>query len=127
MNAETPNPFKPGAGRVPPELAGRDEIIQSVERVMSQVLSDSEGDRPIVVSGLRGVGKTVLLNEFVRRANRSRRWIAVKVEATRDRSLAQGLTQELHTALRQTMSIGDHAKDKLAVRSEEHTSELQSR
>lgn len=114
MDNDIPNPFKPGAGRVPPVLAGRDEIILSVARTMDQVLRNSEGDRPIVISGLRGVGKTVLLNEFLRRAHGSRLWMAVKVEATRDRSLAQGLTQELHTALRQTMSLGEHTKEKLA-------------
>ena len=105
------NPFRPGAGRVPPELAGRDQLITDVSRLMDQMLADSEGDRPIVISGLRGVGKTVLLNEFVRRARGSSRWIAIKLEATIGRSLAQMLARELHNELRKIASPGDRAKD----------------
>lgn len=46
------NPFKPGAGRVPPVLAGRDAIMSVVDRVMRDVVGNGEGDRPIVISGL---------------------------------------------------------------------------
>lgn len=107
------NPFKPGAGRVPPVLAGRDAIMSVVDRVMRDVVGSGEGDRPIVISGLRGVGKTVLLNEVIVRANRSRRWIAVKVEALTGRSLAAQLAQSLHAELRKQMSIGDQVVEKL--------------
>lgn len=109
----TPNPFRPGAGRVPPELAGRDAVLQSVQNLMTGVIAQSEGDRPMIISGLRGVGKTVLLNEFVRQARESSRWIAIKLEATAERSLAEPLTRELHSALRRTMSLGEHVGEKL--------------
>lgn len=105
------NPFRPGAGRVPPELAGRDEIVSEVAHLMNQVLEASEGDRPIIISGLRGVGKTVLLNEFVRRAHESTRWVAIKLEATAGRSLSQMIAQELHIELRKLMSSGDHVRE----------------
>lgn len=58
------NPFKPGAGRVPPVLAGRDALLKSIERTLAETLVTGEGGRPVVISGLRGVGKTVLLNEI---------------------------------------------------------------
>ena len=105
------NPFRPGAGRVPPELAGRDEIVTEVAQLMLQVLDASEGDRPIIISGLRGVGKTVLLNEFVRRAHESTRWVAIKLEATAGRSLSQMIAQELHTELRKLVSSGDRVRE----------------
>lgn len=107
------NPFKPGAGRVPPVLAGRDTIMSVVDTVMRDVVGSGEGDRPIVISGLRGVGKTVLLNEFVLRARRSKRWVAIKLEAVNGRSLASQLAQALHAELRKQMSLGDLAVEKL--------------
>ncbi|AMM19631.1 hypothetical protein AX769_05110 [Frondihabitans sp. PAMC 28766] len=111
--ADTTNPFKPGAGRVPPELAGRDVVLDGVRSVMAAVIANAEGDRPVIISGLRGVGKTVLLNEFIREADRSRKWIAVKVEASPGRSLREVLTRELHASLRRTMSLGDQVRQKL--------------
>lgn len=99
-----PNPFKPGAGRVPPELAGRNDLVSEVMEIMAEVLDSSEADRPIIISGLRGVGKTVLLNEFVRRARDTGQWIAIKIEASAERSLSQMMTQELHVELRRLMN-----------------------
>lgn len=107
------NPFKPGAGRVPPVLAGRDSIMRDIDRTMIELISSREGDRPLIISGLRGVGKTVLLNELVSRAADSRRWITVKIEAVNGRSLALQLSQALHTAIRRQMSMGDHLAEKL--------------
>ncbi|UOE43154.1 ATP-binding protein [Agromyces larvae] len=114
MESFRSNPFRPGAGRVPPELAGRDVILGQVAGVMEQVIEASEGDRPIVISGLRGVGKTVLLNEFVRNATESRRWIAVKVEAIAGGSLRKTLAQALHLELRKLATPGEQIRDQVA-------------
>jgi len=84
-----------------------------VDRAMRDVLGNDEGDRPLVISGLRGVGKTVLLNEFVARATQSRRWIAIKVEAVSGRSLATQIAHALHVELRKQLSVGDHVQEKL--------------
>ena len=56
------NPFKPTAGMNPPELIGRDEILDD----FTEALENGPGapDRLLRVSGVRGVGKTVLLNAF---------------------------------------------------------------
>ncbi|WP_448811569.1 ATP-binding protein [Agromyces bauzanensis] len=113
MDAFGSNPFRPGAGRVPPELAGRDAILNRVGSVMAQVLDQSEGDRPMIISGLRGVGKTVLLNEFVRTAHDSRRWIAVKIEAVAGGSLRRSLAQALFLELRKLAGPADQVRERV--------------
>jgi hypothetical protein len=57
------NPFTPGAGRKPPILAGRDPDVENVQALVER-LSDGGYERSLIYSGLRGVGKTVLLMEF---------------------------------------------------------------
>lgn len=57
------NPFRPGAGLMPTYLAGRDEDIQNVEQ-MFDALTMNIPTQSIIFSGLRGVGKTVLLNKL---------------------------------------------------------------
>jgi hypothetical protein len=114
MALPPPNPFKPGAGRVPPELAGRDALIAEVQTTLDQVVGEGEGARPVIISGLRGVGKTVLLNEFVRTAQESKLWIAIKLEAVAGSSLQLPLARAIHQQLRALMGTGKIAKEKLA-------------
>ncbi len=92
------NPYAPGAGRRPPELAGRAPELQRFD-VIAARLEHGRHDRGLIITGLRGVGKTVLLNEFRRRAEQ-RRWIVAKVEAGGDRPLAVMAAQALNQALR---------------------------
>jgi len=73
------NPYSPGAGVRPTELAGRDGELEAFD-VLSARAEAGRPDQGIVFSGLRGVGKTVLLNELLANA-RDRGWIAAKVEA----------------------------------------------
>jgi hypothetical protein len=61
------NPYTPGAGTRPRELAGRDAEITQFDTLLGR-LQRGNAERSIIVSGLRGVGKTVLLNEFEQRA-----------------------------------------------------------
>lgn len=60
MNANFENPFKPGAGHRPPYLAGRNDEKSEFKKLLSQrtILENA------ILTGLRGVGKTVLLEEF---------------------------------------------------------------
>lgn len=104
------NPFKPGAGRVPPELAGRSEILDRYRDLLYQARESGEGERPWILSGLRGVGKTVLLNQFGADAV-GLKLLFVKVEASRGQSLALALTKELHLALRRVTSGSDRARE----------------
>ena len=57
------NPFSPGAGSPPPELAGRDSILEQAHVLLGRVLQ-KRPEKSILMTGLRGVGKTVLLNEM---------------------------------------------------------------
>jgi len=61
------NPFSPGAGSPPPELVGRDGILEEANVLFGRVLA-RKPERSILLTGLRGVGKTVLLNTIERRA-----------------------------------------------------------
>lgn len=100
------NPFNPGAGRKPPYLAGRDEIIDSIKGDMERVYDSGEGMRPVIVSGLRGMGKTVLLGNL-RDFARSRGWVVIRAEASRDDSLAKKLAQAMYVELRRLHNAGD--------------------
>ena len=62
------NPYAPGAGTPPPLLAGRDRVIEAWDIVIGRAAAGNSF-QPIVLSGLRGVGKTVLLLEFRAHAN----------------------------------------------------------
>jgi len=61
------NPFNPGAGTPPPELVGRDPILRQAELALERI-KRGRSERSLLLVGLRGVGKTVLLREIRRRA-----------------------------------------------------------
>jgi hypothetical protein len=93
------NPYAPGAGQRPPELAGRDAELQSFEVVLERV-AHSRPERSIVLTGLRGVGKTVLLNAM-RSAAVRRGWGTGKLEARPGQALRRPLAAALHQAVRE--------------------------
>ena len=57
------NPYRPGAGLMPTYIAGRDEDIESMEQMFT-ALSINISTQSVIFSGLRGVGKTVLINKL---------------------------------------------------------------
>lgn len=91
------NPYAPGAGTKPPELAGRDQIIEKAAIALDRI-RDGRAARSIILYGLRGVGKTVLLTE-IRLGAMERGIIPVNIEAPEDRSLPSMLIPALRTAL----------------------------
>jgi hypothetical protein len=93
------NPYAPGAGQRPPELAGRDEQLRAFEVVLERV-SNGRPERSLVLTGLRGVGKTVLLNALRSTAVR-RHWGTGKLEARPDQDLRRPLSSALHQAVRE--------------------------
>ena len=93
------NPYAPGAGQRPPELAGRDAELQAFDVLLERV-GRGRPERSIVLTGLRGVGKTVLLNAL-RSAAVRRGWGTGKLEIRPDRSLRQPLAAALHPAIRE--------------------------
>jgi hypothetical protein len=93
------NPYAPGAGQRPPELAGRDRELRQFEVTLERVAA-GRPERSMVLSGLRGVGKTVLLNAL-RSLAVKRAWGTGKIEARPDQSLRLPLAQAVHAAVRE--------------------------
>ncbi len=93
------NPYAPGAGQRPPELAGRDRELQQFDVTLERIAA-GRPDRSMVLSGLRGVGKTVLLNTLRGQAV-NRAWGTGKIEARPDRSLRLPVAQATHAAVRE--------------------------
>ncbi len=93
------NPYRPGAGRRPPELAGRAEVLDAFDVLVRRGEEYGEGDRSWVLTGLRGVGKTVLLNELLAHVSHHD-WITAKVEAGAGASLPVALSQALVKGMR---------------------------
>jgi len=93
------NPYAPGAGQRPPELAGRDREISQFEVVLERV-ARGRPERSMVLTGLRGVGKTVLLNTF-RSMAMQRLWGTGKIEARPDQSIRRPVAAALHMAVRE--------------------------
>ncbi|HZI98341.1 MAG TPA: ATP-binding protein [Actinomycetales bacterium] len=93
------NPYAPGAGQRPPELAGRDTELDAFGVVLERV-ARGRPERSLVLTGLRGVGKTVLLNAMRSTAVR-RGWGTGKLEARPDVPLRRPLAAALHQAVRE--------------------------
>jgi AAA ATPase domain len=93
------NPYAPGAGQRPPELAGRDRELEQFEVTLERVAA-GRPERSMVLSGLRGVGKTVLLNALRGQAVR-RAWGTGKIEARPDQSIRIPVAQAVHAAVRE--------------------------
>lgn len=93
------NPYAPGAGQRPPELAGRDRELEQFEITLERVAA-GRPERSMVLSGLRGVGKTVLLNALRGQAVK-RAWGTGKIEARPDQSIRIPIAQAVHAAVRE--------------------------
>ena len=87
------NPFAPGAGSRPPELAGREELLAQAQLALQRIrLGRSEKSQMLL--GLRGVGKTVLLNRIAEQAE-ALGYEQVQLEAPEGRPLASYLAPAL--------------------------------
>jgi hypothetical protein len=93
------NPYAPGAGQRPPELAGRDHELAAVEVALERA-ARGRPERSVVLVGLRGVGKTVLLNALRSRAI-DRLWGTAKLEARPGHSIRRPVASALHLAVRE--------------------------
>ncbi len=93
------NPYAPGAGQRPPQLAGRDEQLRAFDVVLERI-GRGRAERSIVLTGLRGVGKTVLLNALRSSAVRAC-WGTGKLEARPEQRLRRPLAAAAHQAVRE--------------------------
>ena len=87
------NPFNPGSGTPPPALVGRDDELEALDVLVERSAYGRPG-RGMVLTGLRGVGKTVLLNQMRRRAEAAG-WFTVNLEARRDATGATAIRKTL--------------------------------
>lgn len=97
------NPFAPSAGRRPPELAGRDDVIEAAQ-VAAQRVALGKYARPTMLLGLRGTGKTVLLNEFGKIGHQHNVLVS-PIEAPEQASLAKLIIPEMRRILRSLSTI----------------------
>ncbi|WP_174297359.1 AAA family ATPase [Sphingomonas bacterium] len=91
------NPFAPGAGTPPPELAGREPLLERTLIALDRIRA-GRAARSTIFYGLRGVGKTVLLGA-VREAVEAGRMLAVSIEAPENRSLPALIVPSLRAGL----------------------------
>ena len=91
------NPFSPGAGSPPPELVGRDPILEQA-RVLLGRIKLKRPEKSMLLTGLRGVGKTVLLNEIERQA-KAAGYRTISIEAHEGKALGPLLAPHLRMLL----------------------------
>ena len=91
------NPYAPGAGTPPPELAGREDIIEKASIALDRIRAGRSA-RSLLIVGLRGVGKTVLLNRLNQDAE-VKGITTLMLEAPERKSLPALLAPALRTAI----------------------------
>ena len=103
------NPFAPGAGSRPPELAGREAILQDAHTAIQRALLGKQS-RSQMLLGLRGVGKTVLLSKIEEMADGAGH-VTSSIEAPEGKPLSELLVPKINQALRK-FSTTENAKAK---------------
>jgi hypothetical protein len=93
------NPYAPGAGTKPPALVGRDEQLESFD-VLLERLENGYTEQSMIITGLRGVGKTVLLDVFREKAE-SRNWATVEWEVEKNSAFGTRMSSHARRALLQ--------------------------
>ena len=104
------NPFSPGAGSPPPELVGREELLDQARILLARIQA-GRSEKSMLLTGLRGVGKTVLLNEISHIA-KEEHYEVLFIEAHEDKSLAAVLAPQLRSLLYRLDRM-EGAKDKI--------------
>jgi hypothetical protein len=110
------NPFSPGAGSPPPELVGRDPILEQ-SRILLGRTRVRRPEKSMLLTGLRGVGKTVLLNEMERMA-KDFQYHTIVIEAHENKPLGPLLAPHLRRLffdLDRIAGVGDKVKRGLRV------------
>lgn len=110
------NPFSPGAGSPPPELVGRDPVLEQARILLGRV-KQKKSEKSMLLTGLRGVGKTVLLNEIKRMAD-SDGYHTISIEAHEGKALGPLIAPYLRSLLYdldRVAGAGDKVKRGLAV------------
>ena len=93
------NPYAPGAGTKPPALVGRDKQIESFD-ILLERLENGYAEQSMIITGLRGVGKTVLLDVFREKAE-GRGWATVEWEIEKKAPFGPKVAAQARKALLQ--------------------------
>lgn len=112
----TQNPFSPGAGAPPPELVGRNPILEDAHVLMKRI-KRKRPEKSLLLTGLRGVGKTVLLNEMARMATEEG-YQTISIEAHENKALGPLLAPHLWKLLFEldrTAGLGNRVRRGLSV------------
>lgn len=104
------NPFSPGAGTPPPELVGRERILEQAEILFGRTLV-GRSEKSLMLTGLRGVGKTVLLCRLEQMARR-KGFLTIFTEAGENDRVGEFLIQGLRKILLD-LNLSAKAKDKI--------------
>lgn len=104
------NPFAPGAGTQPPALVGREEILSQGDTLFERILA-GRSEKSLMLTGLRGVGKTVLLNRLEDMAQ-TKRFLTIFHEAEEGVRMGGFLVQGLRKILLR-LDIHASAKEKV--------------
>jgi len=99
------NPYTPNAGAQPPELAGRGQELENFEVLLNR-MRQGRPEQSMIVTGLRGVGKTVLLNAFEGRAENAN-WVTVSTEIQKHGEFSEKLAS---LARRSLFALSPRAK-----------------
>lgn len=95
----TTNPYTPNAGAEPQAVVGRDDQLDSFDLLLARIEA-GRTEQSMIITGLRGVGKTVLLGQFRTKAM-SREWVVVELEVSKndETEFRKDLATRLRTAL----------------------------
>lgn len=112
------NPYTPNAGATPPVVVGRDDQQRSFDLLLAR-LEKGRTEQSMIITGLRGVGKTVLLREFHKKAT-ARKWATIDIEISKhdNDDFRRQLAREFRSALLRISpkaKWGDRAKHVAAV------------
>jgi hypothetical protein len=102
------NPYAPGAGSPPPELAGRDAVREKIRQSIER-LRRGKPAKSLMLVGIRGVGKTVLLDQMTKDAEAGG-VVTIRIEAPEGRSLPALLAPQLRLGLPQLRGKMGEAK-----------------
>ncbi len=110
------NPFAPGAGTPPPALVGREEVLENARVTLARI-KEGRSAKSFLLIGLRGVGKTVLLNRIQEMAEDAK-YKAIFIEAPENKRLPALLTPALRQvllSLDRIENVNEHVKRGLRV------------
>jgi len=96
--ARSTNPYRPGFNAAPPAFVGRERLLGAVREALAVAALDGRTPRPIIITGTRGVGKTVALGEAASLAAAEHAWPTVHVEVRPGRDFTALLTERLNAA-----------------------------